>query len=261
MAYLVLSGIGALICVSLRKIARYENFSRELDLNQQIAGQNLQLKSLATMISSVTKAESAIHSEKPLDWKRFWELFSAKRELTDDERAEMARLKLGLQQMHARLMNEEKRKAEEFRRAIQIRLSEVRISDNRSDYLVHREDYKRGSDKERDYLRQHRAALFRTYDNRCAKCSDDSNGLEIDHFFFSKNEGGCFEMLHRDGFKVNNALPLCETCNRSKGDRSYRHFFSQYELLRVLEFNAKMNERLNQNKTYRWITAPVTAGA
>lgn len=256
MAYLVLSGIGALICVSLRKMVTEEDFSRELSVAAHSNPPTIPLKSLSQMILSANppRAKQDVPARADsLDWKRFWELFSTKRELTQAERAEMTALKAGLQEFHNTILREEKKKADEFRRAVQNRLTEVHISDNRTDYLIHRDDYKRGSDKEREYIRLHRNFLFRTYDNRCAKCGDDSNGLDIDHFFFSKNEGGCFEMLHRDGFKVNNAIPLCESCNRSKSDRSYRNFFSSYELLRVLEFNAKMNERLNENKIYRWM--------
>lgn len=252
MAYLVLSGIGALICASIKKIMPHD-FSAH---DETISSSPRELRSLSEMISSRTPAvQEVVRNERSenIDWKRFWELFSTKRELTEAERAEMARLKEALRDFHQRALQEEKKKADEFRRAVQSKLTELHISENRSDFFIHREDYKRGSDKERDYIRLHRNYLFRIYDNRCAKCGNDSNGLEIDHFFFSKNEGGCFEMHHREGYRVNNAIPLCESCNRSKSDRSYRSFFSSYELLRVLKFNAKMNERLNENKVYKWI--------
>ncbi|MDB5037356.1 MAG: endonuclease, partial [Bacteriovoracaceae bacterium] len=182
------------------------------------------------------------------DWRRFWELFSADKKLNDSEISELNHIKLRLRDLHQALEREEKRKAEDLRMKVQIRLSELGIDDERSDYIVHRDDYKRGTEKEREYIRLHRNFLFRTYDNRCGKCANDSNGLDIDHFFFSKNEGGCFQMRHRSGFYVNNAIPLCESCNRSKSDRHYRAFFSPHDLLRVMELNAKLNDRLNQSK-------------
>jgi hypothetical protein len=59
-------------------------------------------------------------------------------------------------------------------------------------------------------------------------------------------------MHHRDGFLVNNALPLCERCNRSKSDKHYRAFFTPQDLLRILENNAKMNEQLNEKKLSKY---------
>ncbi len=191
-------------------------------------------------------------SPTPINWRRFWDLFSSEQELTQAEKEEMTHLKLKLREMHSYLENEEKRRNERLRIAIQVRLSELRISDNRAHYIVHRDDYKRGTDKERDYIRMHRNFLYRIYDNRCGKCSNDQNGLDIDHLFFSKNEGGCFEMLHIDGFKVNNAVPLCESCNRSKSDRDYQTFFTPHELIRVLEKNIIITERLNQNLVHKF---------
>jgi 5-methylcytosine-specific restriction endonuclease McrA len=202
---------------------------------------------------------SGIGASTPIanfNWKRFWNLFISYEDLNEQDRAELMRLKRELQEIHSSLEREERRKAQELHRAIQVRLSRLGINDDRSVYIVHRGDYKRGSEKERDYIRQHRNYLFRIYDNRCSKCGNDANGLDIDHFFISKNEGGCFQMLHRDGFIVNNAIPLCESCNRSKSDRDYRSFFSQHDLIRVLELNSQMNLRLNQERvklcrTYR----------
>ena len=146
-------------------------------------------------------------------------------------------------QVHA-VETSERNKKEEFARKI----GQLSSSDNRHEYEISNEDYKRGLDKERDYVLRHKAALFRLFDNRCANCGDDENGLEIDHFIFSKNEGGCFEMRHKDGFNVNNAIPLCESCNRSKSDKNYKTFFSPERLVQILEKCSLMTKRLNEKK-------------
>jgi 5-methylcytosine-specific restriction endonuclease McrA len=137
---------------------------------------------------------------------------------------------------------EEARKLAEF----EERLSKAEISDNRHDYVISNKDYKRGLPKERDYTTKHKASLFRLYDNRCANCGDDENGLEIDHFVFSKNEGGCFAMKHKDGHLVNNAVPLCKSCNASKSDEPYKDFFTPEKLLEIFEKNVEMTKRLNK---------------
>lgn len=125
------------------------------------------------------------------------------------------------------------------------RMKAVKISDNRHDYRILNNDYRRDNSKERQYRKVHKNALLRLHDNRCVKCHDDENGLDLDHFVFSKNEGGCFMMEHKDGFLVNNAIPLCESCNRSKSDKSYLDFFSEEQLLEIFEKNVEMTKRLN----------------
>lgn len=251
MSDFAMSELGELLRMSLRKITTEEFFIVRFGFRSKLINELFEPSSLTpwprTEILSSSEDKAKVH----FDWKRFWALFSSEEQLSDIEKNEMIKLRKELREIYFELEQEEKRKAEELQRAIQTRLSRLGINDDRGVYLVRREDYKRGSEKERDYLRQHKNFLLRTYDNRCSKCGNDSNGLDIDHFFISKNEGGCFQMEHRDGFMVNNAIPLCETCNRAKSDRDYRSFFTSQDLLRVLEKNAKMNERLNQGLIVR----------
>jgi 5-methylcytosine-specific restriction endonuclease McrA len=256
--YLVLSGIGALVWVSLIRVIKFKEIVSGLSHPADSIKENLEVSKpsfteLSQALEVISQTPSVGTQAAQVDWKRFWKLFSSDDELSDEEKSELAQLKQKMHELHSALEKEEKRRALEMTRTIHRRLLEIKISDDRGDYIIRREDYKRGSDKERDYIRLHRNFLYRTYDNRCAKCGNDSNGLDIDHFFFSKNEGGCFEMLHREGFKVNNAIPLCESCNRSKSDRHFKSFFSNGELVRVIECNIKMNERLNEKKINLWI--------
>ena len=145
-----------------------------------------------------------------------------------------------------RRAEEEKRLAEEeFQRKISI----VRISDDRNDYIISKEDYKRGNPVDNDYRKTWFLTLLKIYDNKCANCGDSSNGCDLDHFVFAKNEGGNFIMKHRDGYFVNNAIPLCQNCNRSKGDQDYNNFFPEEKLLELFTKNAEMTKLINERKT------------
>lgn len=126
-------------------------------------------------------------------------------------------------------------------------IAKVRISDDRSEYIIGNNDYRRGTKRENFYRKAFLLPLLQMFGNRCAKCGTAENGVDIDHFVLSKNEGGCFALFHRDGYWVNNAIPLCQTCNRSKLDRSFRQFFAEEQLLAVFQKNAEMTKRLNDN--------------
>lgn len=130
-------------------------------------------------------------------------------------------------------------------RQLQERMSVVAISESRFDYVISNEDYRRGTPRENFYRKHFFLQLLATFGNCCVACGNSQNGVDIDHLVFSKNEGGSFAMFHREGYWVNNAVPLCHTCNRSKVDKSYRDFFSPDRLLSILERNVEMTRRLN----------------
>ena len=123
-------------------------------------------------------------------------------------------------------------------------------SGDRDEYIIERDDYRRGNPKESYYRKTFCLYLLDAFGNCCARCGNKENGMDIDHFIFSKNEGGCFIMRHRDGHLINNAIPLCRTCNRSKSDESYASFFSEAELLAILEKNVLMTRRLNAKSIF-----------
>ena len=146
-------------------------------------------------------------------------------------------------------MEEESARRHEYQRRLEARLAVVRISDRRVDYLISNDDYRRGTPRENFYRKTFLLPLLATFANRCASCGTSENGVDIDHFVFSKNEGGTFAMFHREGFWINNAIPLCQSCNRRKLDHSYRDFFTAERLAEILEKNAEMTKRLNENGT------------
>lgn len=115
---------------------------------------------------------------------------------------------------------------------------------NRHKHSIQNNDYKRGNIKESYYRRRFKLTLLEKYQNRCANCLRNDNGLDIDHFYLSKNEGGCFIMHHVDGYLVNNAVPLCESCNRGKSDKPYEAFFGP-RLDVILQKNGEMTEFIN----------------
>lgn len=128
----------------------------------------------------------------------------------------------------------------------QVEMEKVSIDTDRLSYVISNDDYRRGSAQENLYRRLFKLVLLEKYENRCAKCGDQGNGVDIDHFVFSKNEGGNFILKHKNGFFVNNAIPLCVSCNRGKSDRSFSDFFDSEELLRIFRINAQMTKLLNE---------------
>ena len=129
-------------------------------------------------------------------------------------------------------------------------IAELTPSADRSEYIIERDDYRRGNPKENYYRKTFCLYLLEIFGNSCAKCGSKENGMDIDHFIFSKNEGGCFIMKHRDGYLINNAVPLCQTCNRSKSDCDYKSFFNESELLTILEKNVIMTRLLNERSIF-----------
>lgn len=136
---------------------------------------------------------------------------------------------------------EKERKEQEFKDRV---LSFI-VSDNINDYESSYDHFERNTPEEREYRKKHLLTLLGLFDNCCANCYESTNGLDLDHFIFPKYHGGNFMMVHKDGFKVNNAIPLCQSCNRSKGKRHYRNFFTEEQLLEILEKNKRMTEILN----------------
>ena len=115
---------------------------------------------------------------------------------------------------------------------------------NREDFVVSDEDYKRTSEVDINYHKEFKNYLFVLYGNRCVKCSNMKN-LEVDHLYIPKVKGGNFIMIYRDGYKINNAVPLCRKCNAIKYDKSYKEFFNKKTLAIISHKNTIMNDFIN----------------
>lgn len=93
-------------------------------------------------------------------------------------------------------------------------------------YYIVAGDYRRDSRIDSFYRQNFSQVLSRTFDVHCCKCGEGMGQLEYDHFGLPKSRGGNFLMRSKAGLYVNNCIPLCRTCNSSKGNRDFRAFFT-----------------------------------
>ncbi len=106
-------------------------------------------------------------------------------------------------------------------------------------------DFSRDSKVDRVYRQAFQFTLAAAFNNRCCKCKEGIQQLELDHFWFPKMEGGNFAMKLKTGSFVNNCIPLCRSCNASKGARSFLDFFEQQEVEQIVTISQSLNSRLN----------------
>ncbi len=90
----------------------------------------------------------------------------------------------------------------------------------RDSVIVVEEDYKRDNEKDRSFRTLYFLRLLQHFECKCAHCGAVDNGVDIDHYFIPKCKGGNFLLKHKCGATILNAVPLCKTCNRSKGASS-----------------------------------------
>jgi hypothetical protein len=121
----------------------------------------------------------------------------------------------------------------------------LHFSDQIKDYAISIQDFKRNNEWEQNYRKEHLLTLLKLFDNKCAKCGNMNNGIDLDHFFISKHDGGNFAMKEKSGRLINNAIPLCRSCNREKSNKNYIHFFPISNLLDILEKNNIMTNKIN----------------
>jgi hypothetical protein len=85
---------------------------------------------------------------------------------------------------------------------------------------VEEEDYERNNEVDREFLKKYKLKLINHFGCKCAVCGADNNGIHIDHYFIPKARGGNFVLRLTDGRRIVNAVPMCESCNCSKGKRT-----------------------------------------
>lgn len=118
------------------------------------------------------------------------------------------------------------------------------FSDSIHDYIVTKYDYARNNPKERKYVDLYKNYVLVLFENRCAAC-DSTRALDMDHFLLAKSVGGSFCLLHTRGYHINNMIPLCAKCNRSKGKKSYKTICDEERLAQILELNKTITRRVN----------------
>lgn len=106
-------------------------------------------------------------------------------------------------------------------------------------------DYQRNNETDRKYRKKFTLHILKVYDNQCAICGATDNGVDIDHFYVPKSKGGNFVLRRHDGVLVNNAVPMCETCNRSKIDKDWKKLYPYHVTERIHKINADINLLLN----------------
>ncbi len=103
-------------------------------------------------------------------------------------------------------------------------------------YIIESQDYSRDSRLDR-YFKNHLGfALIQHFERKCIKCAFEDK-LEFDHFWLPKSKGGNFVMRSKKGIYVNNCIPLCRSCNASKGAKHLWEYFNNEEIESLLRIS------------------------
>lgn len=86
---------------------------------------------------------------------------------------------------------------------------------------------------DRDFRKKYFLTLLQLFENSCANCKSQKNGIHLDHFMVPRSKGGTFIMYTKTGLAFHNAIPLCEQCNTQKSNKDYRDFFSNEILTNI----------------------------
>lgn len=113
-------------------------------------------------------------------------------------------------------------------------------------YHIVGRDYSRDSRIDNYYRKKFSYALSRAFDGHCCKCGEGMGQLEFDHFWLPKSSGGNFLMRSKYGLYVNNCIPLCRSCNSSKGHKDFREFFTEEEIEDIVRRSQSIEEYINQ---------------
>ena len=124
--------------------------------------------------------------------------------------------------------------------------SEGKLETEPSNYIIEGSDHSRQSRLDARYRNHIGYVMVTSFESKCAKCREVFTGqLELDHFWLPKSQGGNFAMRSKNGFYVNNCIPLCKPCNASKGARSFLDFFSLEELRHIIPMSQSLNQFIN----------------
>ncbi len=149
----------------------------------------------------------------------------------------------GVWKKHKKSQHEETK-----RETLRTMMREYRIEGDPDQFVVREIDFEREHPRDRAYRKRYKLVLLQEFGNACCNCGAMQQGLDLDHFFLPKSRGGTFALWHRNGFWVNNAIPLCQSCNRSKGDEGHRSYFDEDTLIEIMRINQEMTRRLNNER-------------
>lgn len=121
-----------------------------------------------------------------------------------------------------------------FKKSSLFNLKDIYIADY-NDTSIFNLETDNSDEKDRKYRNKYLLLLLKTFENCCARCKISDKGIHLDHFMIPRSMNGTFILETKTGFKLHNAIPLCESCNTSKGDKDYRIFFNNEELKEIIE--------------------------
>ncbi|MGC9395084.1 MAG: hypothetical protein ACP5J4_09530 [Anaerolineae bacterium] len=117
-----------------------------------------------------------------------------------------------------------------------------------TNYHIVGRDYSRDSRIDNFYRQHFSYVLSRAFNGHCCKCGEGMGQLEFDHFWLPKSSGGNFLMRSKSsGLYVNNCIPLCRSCNSSKGYRDFREFFTEEEIEDIVKRSQSIETYINQH--------------
>lgn len=116
-------------------------------------------------------------------------------------------------------------------------------------YIITSQDHSRDSRLDRFFKNHIKFALIQHFAGQCVDCEVQGE-LELDHFWKPKSKGGNFAMRAKDGHYVSNCIPLCRSCNASKGAKDAFQYFDSERFKDLLvqshNFNAFLNQHLQK---------------
>lgn len=124
-------------------------------------------------------------------------------------------------------------------------------------------DFVRENDLDRLYRKLFKNKLCALFGNKCAICFKEDNGLDLDHFLIPKIRGGSFILRLKNSYLVNNAVPLCQTCNRRKNARNAVQFYDTKVNKDIVLLNRHFTQIINinyQNNKYKSLAKLLEGG-
>ncbi|MEE3443331.1 MAG: HNH endonuclease signature motif containing protein [Methanobrevibacter sp.] len=120
------------------------------------------------------------------------------------------------------------------------------FSDDPKHYLINKDSFVRDNAQDAIYKLRWRKILYYLYDYKCPFCQKPCT--DIDHFFIPKSLGGNFKLKTKNGYVVNNAVPLCNKCNIKKSNKHFSSFVSYEQFVYIEQRNMIMSKLLRVYK-------------
>jgi hypothetical protein len=133
------------------------------------------------------------------------------------------------------------------------------------DFIIQKKDYRRGNAIDNYCRSELSGAIFEAFNGRCVSC-DSPQRLTLDHFALTKNEGGNFVLVAKDGVCLAiNVVVLCRSCNSTKAQRPHTAFFDGLEREQIYTAHARIMAAVLGDDEFMalirsWVT-PVTRRA